>query len=68
MGANGSSVFDTITNGWKRVVTEVGDSKAVTLPADFADGNDIRLGDSVAVRESDGDKTVLELHFGGEQQ
>lgn len=66
MGANGSSVYDHITNGWKRVVSEIGDSRGVTLPAEFADDNDIQLGDNVAIREGDGDETVLELHFGGD--
>lgn len=67
MGANGSSVFDAITNGWKRGVLDHGNSFVVSLPADFVDEYDVQPGDDVAIREGDGEETVLELHFGGQE-
>jgi len=61
---NGQSIFDLITSGWSRTVFDRNGNErpAVSIPAEFAEENDIEIGDDVAVVEGD-EKGALELHF-----
>jgi len=66
MGArNGSSIFDLITNGWKRKLfdRDTRGSLAVGIPADYVDEHGLEPGDNVAIRERDGGENGLELYF-----
>lgn len=67
MGANGSSVYDIITNGYNRTVTEIGNSIYVAVPSEFAEEHDIKQGDKVAIQELDGEEIALGVHFGNDE-
>lgn len=64
-GRNGQSVFDLLTNGWRRKVTLLNGegTLAVSIPAEYQRERSIERGDDVAIRPADGGEGVLELHF-----
>jgi hypothetical protein len=68
-GANGKSIYDLITNGWKRTVCEFGSSntKYVSIPGEVAEANDIEKGDDIALREPDDDSCDLQIHFNSDE-
>lgn len=66
---NGRSVFDIITNGFRRTVADLNGNgqPAVSLPSDWVDQHNVEIGDEVAIKPSDDDDRVLELHFGDDE-
>lgn len=63
---NGQSVFDIITNGWRRKVLGLdgGNVIGVSVPADFARDNGIEPGQDVVITKAESqERPVLELHF-----
>lgn len=66
---NGKSVYDVITNGYRRTVADLNGNgqRAVSLPSEWADEQNIDIGDEVAVKPADEKTGVLELHFGNNE-
>lgn len=64
-GRNGRSVYDMITNGWRRNTTKATPHGGINInvPADFCEQHDIEPGDEVAIKEKDEKDGVLEYHF-----
>lgn len=64
-GQNGQSVFDILTGGWRRTVSEMNSkgTLGVSIPVDVREKYDIQKGDEVAITEPEGRDGVLELHF-----
>lgn len=61
---NGQSVFDLVTDCWRRKVTDGGNgAHQVTIPAEYHQKHDIEIGDVVAIKPADEQDGVLELHF-----
>lgn len=61
---NGESVYDIVTDSWRRSVAQMNGSGSVGIyiPAEFAEEYGIEVGDDVAIREREGEG-ILELHF-----
>lgn len=65
MGAkNGQSVFDLVTEFWRRKVSVLnGETLCVSIPSEYRDEQGIEKGDDVAIKPADDHEGVLELHF-----
>jgi len=60
---NGHSIFDIITDGWRRTVFDRKYGFGVSIPADFAEAHEIDSGQEVAIHEPEDKEGVLEIHF-----
>lgn len=62
---NGRSVYDLITEGSSRTIQSMNghDTPGISIPREEADRLNISIGDDVAIKPSDTQDNVLELHF-----
>lgn len=66
MGAkNGQSVFDILTDGWRRKLTprNADGTLGVSIPAEFLRDQGAEKGDEVAIKKPADRDGVLELYF-----
>ena len=66
MGArNGQSVFDILTEGWRRKLIQLngGGTLVVSIPAEYQRDQGVEKGDEVAMKPADDRPGVLEIHF-----
>lgn len=62
---NGQSVFDILTDGWRRKVIQLNSegTLVISIPLEFRDDLGVEKGDEVAIKPSDDQDGVLEVYF-----